>query len=265
MNNWKKIALIIILFSGVILSQYFFDQNKRKRIKLSPVLPKFEIVEASDLGLDNAFADYYYLSAIQYFGDWRSDNYEKLDDYIKLVNDLNPKFSHPYAFATLILPELGQTDNAIEIAKTGIEKAEPDWQIPYYLAIAYFLNKKDPAEAMRYFDLAARTEGAPENIQKVATNFRTRPDLRQQSKEIWISLYENSNDEVIEERAKKYITHYEILDLLENSAEKYKEKTGSYPSDPELLIKEKILKAIPPDPFGYQFEIGNNGRARIKE
>jgi tetratricopeptide (TPR) repeat protein len=253
-----------MLLFCIIMVQYFFDESKSHELKPSPYVMSAEVVKAADLGLDNAASDLAWLSAIQYFGDWQLDKYEKLDDFITLANDLDPRFSHPYAFATLSLPQVGMVDEAIEIAKRGIREADTDWEIPYYLGMIYYIEKNDVASALKYFDRAANTKGAPEKIQRLAANFNTKPDSREQSKEIWATVYETTNDESIKARAEAYILHYEILDFLERAAKDYKDKYGNYPDPIGKLVEGGVLKAIPTDPFGFEFEIDAEGRVRIK-
>ena len=263
MKLFLKLTIILLLFALVIISQFFSDTAKEKLEKPSPFVISAKVVMAADLGLHNAASDIAWLSAIQYFGDWQDDNYAKLADYIKLANDLDPKFSYPYAFGALILPELGKTDEAIEIAKSGIDKADPNWQIPYYLAVTYFLEKKDYQNAALYFDIASRTKDAPDNIKAISASFNSAPDLRAQSIAIWSSIYESSNDEVVRERAKSYVIHYEILNILEKAASIYKEKNGVYPENIDALVDAKILTAHPIDPLGFKYSIDSDGRARI--
>ncbi|OGD65531.1 hypothetical protein A2215_02675 [Candidatus Berkelbacteria bacterium RIFOXYA2_FULL_43_10] len=259
-----KLLIIIFLLASVVGVQYLFDKSKSLKLKPSPYVMSAEVIRATDLGLDNAVADLAWLSAIQYFGDWQLDKYEKLDDFIVLANDLDPRFSHPYAFATLSLPQVDMIDQAIVIAKRGIEEADTDWEIAYYLGMIYYIEKNDVASALKYFDLAANTKGAPDKIQRLAANFNTKPDAREQSKEIWTAVFETTNDESIKERAEAYVLHYEILNFLEGATEKYKDKFGTYPSPIEKLVEGKILKAIPTDPFGFEYEIDAEGRARVR-
>ncbi|MFA7244054.1 MAG: hypothetical protein WC080_02095 [Patescibacteria group bacterium] len=257
--------IFILLSVLVIATQIFSDGAKAETKKPSPLVMPAKVIEFVDLGLKNAAADLNWLASIQYFGDWQDDDYAKLTAYIKATNELDPKFSYPYAFGAIILPGLGKTNDAIAIAKDGIANSDPDYRIPYYLAVTYFLNKQDYANAAYYFDVAARTAGAPDNVKAISASFNSRPDLRAQSIAIWTSIFENSNDEVIQERAKAYIIHYEILNILEVAAEEYKNKTGNYPANIEDLVTAKILTAVPKDPFGFTYLIDNDGRARINQ
>ena len=264
MKSVRNIIIIVVLFTGIIFSQRFYDSAKAKEGKPSPYVPAANVVKAMDLGLDSAAASFYWLSAIQYLGDWQVDGYQKLDDYIVLSNELDPKFSHPYAFASLLLPTVGQADKAIEIGKNGIEKADPDWEIPYYTAMTYHMEKGDSANAAKYFDIAANTSGAPDNIKWVAANYGSRPDLRDQTKMIWQGIVENTNDQELRKHAEVYLYHFELMDFLEQAATKYKNTYNSYPDPIEKLVESQILRELPSDPFGYKFYIDANGRCRIK-
>ena len=259
-----KYFLTAVLLALVVTIQFLYDEEKEKRPKPSPYVLSAEVVRAADLGLHNAASDMIWLSAIQYFGDWQTDKFQKIDDYLFLSSDLDPKFSYPYAFGVLILPSVDMADQAIELGEKGIENVQDDWRIPYYMATTYHIHKEDQANALKYFDLAANTEGAPENIKFVATIYGSNADMRAKSKTVWQGVFENSEDEVVIERAYNYVFHYEILELLEDAAQKYKEKIGSYPSELDLLVSANILTEIPADPLGFELTITETGRATIK-
>lgn len=265
MKLFIKSLLIAILFACVIVSQYYFDAGRKKIFIPQPYVWPTPVVKAANLGLDAAASDYAWLSMIQYYGGGRPDSFEMLDDYINLANDLDPKFPYPYAFGTLILPGEGMTEEAIKIGERGMNESDPDWRIAYYMAITYYLKLNDNTNAAKYFDIAAKTSGAPDSIQIVAANFGARPDIREQTKQIWMSLYETSSDEVVRKRALAYIEHYEILDILEQAAKIYKDKKGIYPADISDMVSAGVLRYIPEDPFGFKYYIDQDGRARVKD
>lgn len=264
MKKIYLLSLFLIFFTGIVISQLFYDQSKAKAKYIEPDLFKPEVIKAIDLGLHNAAGDLFWLASIQYFGGNQSKTYEKLGDYLALTSDLNPKFPYPYAFGTLVLPGIGQTDQAINLAKKGIAESEPDWRIPYYLGTIYYINKEDNENAVKYFDLAARTKGVPDGIKRVAANFGSRGEKRQKTKEIWTGIYETTKDGVVRERAKAYILHYEIIDFLEEAVNQYKKINNAYPKDLNELITGKILKALPEDPFGFEYTIDESGHVSAK-
>lgn len=265
--NIKKIfnlILFLLAFGGIITSQYLFDAEKKKVKFQEPFVLKPEIVKAADLGLDNAASDLVWLAAIQYLGGSESRTYQSLPDYLFLASDLDPKFSYPYAFGALLLPSFGYPELGINLAKKGIDDAPPDWRIPYYLATTYYINKNDYTNAAKYFDLAANTKDAPDGIKKVAASFGSKGTRREQTKQIWSGIYETTNDSVVKERAKNYVLHYEIMDVLEQASKQYFRINKKYPADINDLVSARILKEIPADPFGFQFEISEDGTATIK-
>ncbi len=255
MKKYFTAILLLICLGGIISVQYFYDTEKKKAQFKEPLVLKPEIVKAADLGLNNAAADFTWLSAIQYFGGGESKTYKELPSYLFLTSDLDPKFAYPYAFGALILPSIGYPDQGIELAKKGIADSKPDWKIPYYLAVTYHINKNDPVNAAKYFDVAANTPGVPDGIKKVSARYGSKKDKREQTKQIWSGIYETTNDEIVKERAKNYLVHLEIMDLLEEASKQYYGVNKKYPSDLNDLVSARILKAIPPDPFGFQYEI----------
>lgn len=257
----KKLAFIILLLAFAAGFQYFFDLRKKER-PLAPltVIPA-QAIKLGSLGLDSAAASFMWIYTIQQFTDYPYD----LPRLIKTVNALDPKFSYPYAFAAFILPAFKATDQAVEIAKEGIDKADPDWQIPYYLAATYHSHLKDRKNAALYFDLAANTPGAFEGARVVASRYGTRTNVRDQTKEIWESIYETSRDELVKESAKNHLVHIGLVEALEKAVSLYRQKYGTYPKDINNLVAKKIIKQIPASPFEVEFGLGEKGAVLTRE
>jgi tetratricopeptide (TPR) repeat protein len=255
-----KIALTFALLVVIVATQYYFDIQKRAR----PMMPlntiPAEIIKMVDLGLHSAASSLMWIYTIQQVLDYP----EELPWLIQNVNKLDPKFSYPYAFGTLILPAFGMSAQAIELAKQGIGDADPDWRIPYYLATTYHIFLKDRENAALYFDMAAKTSGAPENIKIIASRYGTSKNVREQTKTIWESIYENSDDDLIKESARTHLIQIEILELLEKAVSIYKQKIGKYPENINDLVSSKILKGIPPSPFGLEFYLDTRGGVLVK-
>lgn len=257
-------TLFIIFLAVIFTSQLFYDQSRARARYIEPHLFSADTIKTADLGLHNAAGDLFWLAAIQYFGGNESKTYEMLGQYLTLASDLNPKFPYPYAFGALVLPSVSQTDTAISLAKRGIEYSAPDWRIPYYLATTEYFVKNDQAEALKYFDIAANTAGAPDSIKKIAANFATRGGAREKSKQIWTGIYETTKDDTVKERAAAYIAHYELMDFLEEAAAQYYKKYGRYPATPSDLVSGNILRAVPPDPFGIEFKFDQSGKLEMQ-
>jgi len=258
-------GIFILLLTLLVVTQLFYDQNKAKAKYSEPFVMSSKLVRHIDIGLHNAASDLFWLEAIQYFGGWNSKNNEKLGDYLDASIELDPKFSYPYAFGVLILPSLEKRDKAIEIGKRGTELNLPDWRIPYYLATIYYIDLNDQTNAAIYFDKAARTKDAPENIARVAAQFGAKSTKRSQTITIWQGIYENTKDEVVKERAKNYIIHLKILDYLDQAVQAYKDRFGLIPKDLNELVQKKIIAGLPIDPFGFTFTVNEEGTVSLKQ
>jgi hypothetical protein len=263
----KKYYLKLIFIStlaALISIQFLSDQQKAKVQVIDPIVLNSDTIKYLDLGLHNAAADLAWISTVQYYGNPSYKKYNKLNDYLQLVTNLDPKFTYPYAFGTLILPSQHEIDQAISLGQEGVNNNPDDWQIPYYLGTTFHIYKKDYQEAGKYFALAAATKDVPEGIRKVATAYGQTTSLRDQTQKIWEGIYLTTTDEAIKESAKNNILHYEVISLLEDSSKQYFQKNGSYPKELTELVTAGILKAIPSDPLGYTLKFGENGKIIIK-
>jgi hypothetical protein len=261
----KKI-IISVLFVGIIFSQYFYDAEKaanpRVQMSLSP-----QFVRSLDLGLHSALASFFWIDTRTELPFFR-EGYQKFFDDLNLINNLDPKFSTPYFFSTLVLPYTKYPkgiEAAVEIGRRGVAEADPDWRVPFYLATIYHLYLNDQISAAKYFDMAAQEPNVPELVKRFAINYGIQPKIREQTKQVWLAIYESTDNEVVKERAKAYIIHYEIIDSLQNAVGIYKEKYGVYPATPQDLVDKRIINGIPPDPFGLEFQIYEGGVVGIKQ
>jgi len=244
--------------SSIIFLQYYYDLQKKEKPLIEPTIIPAKAIKIADLGLHSFASAFMWLYTIQKM----ADSPTKLPELIETVNELDPKFSYPYAFSALLLPAFGFDKEAVKIAKRGIESADPDWRIPYYLATAYHIFFKDRKNAAFYFDLAARTPNADEVAKRVASRYGLLGTTREQTKAIWQSIYDTSEDEIIKERAENYLVHIEILELLEKAVLIYKQKFGTDPLKLEDLITAKIIREIPSSPLELNFYT-ENGRILV--
>jgi len=256
-----KLLITPALLGLIISFQYYYDKLETRRPIIPPTIIPAQILRLTNLGLDSATGVILWIQAIQKMTDVPIIILPKL---IRNINDIDPKFSYPYAFAALLLPGAGFPDEAVEIARIGIEKNHADWRIPYYLATTYHIFLKDRQSAAFYFDLASITPGAPENIKTIAVRYGARKNPRDQTKEIWTSIYGTTGDDIIKERARDYVIQIEILEFLERAIRIHKEKYGFYPKNTDDLITRKIIKEIPPSPFEVEYHIQTDGQINIQ-
>lgn len=264
LQNIGRGAIGVAVCAGIIATQFSFDVLKNRQPRAPLLLIPSPVMRVTDMGLHSATAAFFWVGVIQRFVTLAADRLNGLAAHIRIINDLDPKFSYPYAFATLVLPGGDRVDEAIPIAKAGLAVADPDWQIPYYLAVDYHIYLKDRKNAAIYMNIASRTPGAPANVKYVAATYGNRQDLRSQTRAIWVSISENSKDEIVQQQAEAHIKRIDTLDFLEQAAKLFKERTGRYPKTLDELVTKSILKAIPPDPFGLPYDTKGDGKVFSK-
>ena len=256
-----KAFLVLALFMGVIYFQRTYDSIKKTVANAEAASPPSWLVKSFDLGLHSALASFFWINTRTELPFFR-EGYEKFYNDLNLILKLDPKFSTPYSYTVLVLPNTRYPDKintALSIGEAGLQNADPDWQIPFYMAAIYELYLGNTTDAIKYFDTAASTPGIPDVVRRYAINFGIFPNRREEAKQIWITIYLNAPDELTKEHAKEQIEHLAIIDFLQGAVNTYKQKFGLYPSQIQDLINQKIITGIPPDPFGFQFDLYEGG------
>jgi len=159
MTRWyRPLAMIIVaLWVSVWGVQRQYDQVRLQHIRtiqisvnefIEPSLPSPIVLEKAAFGFRTVIADLLWLTTIQYYGGGDPyGKYRQLPKLVESITRLDPRFTYPYSFAGLVLPNEGFPDEALSILRTG-EKSLPDsWELPYNEATIYYIDKKDSAAA----------------------------------------------------------------------------------------------------------------------
>ncbi len=264
--DFWKVSVVFLLLAGFISAQFFYDSQKMARPSVNFSFPPF-LYKSLDLGLHSALASIIWIdNRLDILA--LSDNNKKFLDDFNLVSYLDPKLSAPYAFTVLVMPSSqkysGRVNTAIEIGRKGTLEADPDWRIPFYVAVAYHLYLKDKGEAAKYFDIAARTPGVPLATKRFSENYLSL-NYGEQVKQIWRTVYETAKDKETKERARNYLIRIEMFDILEQAGKVYKMKFGIFPKMMNDLVASGILSEIPQDPFGYTYHFLEDGRIQVDQ
>lgn len=262
----SKRVFAIALLAGVIATQYFYDQNRLKNPPLPLPQISLQFIKTLDLGLHSAVAGFLWVNETIFELPTLRNGFERYAKDLELINNLDPKFSFPYYWTVLVLPNTkypGAINAAIEIGERGVREADEDWRVSFFLATLYHLYKNDKANAARNFDLAARDLKAPFHIKRFSENYGIAPTVRAQTKLVWLAIAESTDDELTKLRALAYIERLDTFDFLEKAALVYKQKYGKFPEKVGNLVSAGILKEIPLDPFGFLFYIYPDGTVGI--
>ncbi len=261
-----RAIILIVLFVSVVGAQVGYDRVQPAVSSGTESFLNPEMIRMIDFGFHAAFASGFWVSAMPEILDLFRGRTEYLAGRA-FVNSIDPKLAYPYAFSVLTLPAVGnfpsRVTDAIAIGAEGIAKGDPDWRIPYYMAIDYYLELKDLKNATWYFNLAANTPGVPQYAARFGLNFGINQRERDRVRNLWATVYQSTNDPAAKARAAAYVERLNDFDYLEAAAQAYKEKFGSYPSSTDELVSEGVISEAPQDPFGFSFVINKDGSAGI--
>ncbi len=259
-KNIFRIFALSFLLAGVVMLQRSYDSVKPSFPEAASGTFSPDVVRLIDMGFHPAVGAFSWISTMPEILDIFNGKHEYVSD-LAFVNGVDPKFSYPYAFSVLVLPVFSKAvlpdgiGLAARIAQAGIQNADPDWRIPYYMAANYYLILHDKKDAITYYDITARTPGVPAFAARFSLNFGIGSNDRQTTEELWKTIRDSTNDTFTKNRAEAYIEHLQDFDYLDAAAKAYKANFGAYPSSIDLLVTKKIIPQIPQDPFGFTFII----------
>jgi len=218
-NQISFSVITITAILGAVVSQVGYARTKTPLPETVSTIPSASAVRAVDLGLDTAAASLVWLKINQGVYTWLGKDapYERFSNEIQTLTDLDPKWAYPYSFGVLLLPGLGQKELAVKLGEKGLENVKDDWRIPYYMAIVYHSSFKDRLNAAKYFAVAAMVPGAPENVKKMPTIYGTSKNRVEEMIQIWQTVLESSDNELLKEQAQKYILYLEELQKREKA------------------------------------------------
>lgn len=262
-----RIILLVLLFACVIGVQVDYDYAKPLAVSAGQSPWNGETIRLVDLGFHSAVASGFWVSTMPELLDLVFHGRTEFLSDRELVNTIDPKLTYPYAFSVLVLP-IVQNDpalvrTALAIGNEGLAKGDPDWRIPYYMGLDYYLELKDLPSAVKYFNIAAQTPGVPQYAERFALNFGINQRTRDRVRNLWETVYQSTNDPATKARAAAYVERMNDLDYLEAAAKAYQGKFGSYPTSTTELVAKGIIPAVPQDPFGFTFIIRSDGSADI--
>lgn len=270
LGAFSKTLILVLLLCVVVVLQYDYDFAKGTPPTALASATSPEFIRIVDMGFHSTVASALWAGTMPEVLDLFAGKTEYVADEA-YVNTVDPKLSYPYAFSVLTLPAISlkafpadASDSiALAIGRQGIANADHDWRIPYYMAIDYYLDDKDEAIALQYFDIAARTPGAPDYAQRFALNFGIGTNERAKTEELWETIASSTNDQETKDRAVAYVTRLQIFDYLESAAKIYKAQVGVFPTSTQELVTAKIIPYVPEDPFGFTFIFRTGGEADI--
>jgi hypothetical protein len=199
----------VIICTGLIVSTIVVrGHSYRPRLNDSLYLPSGKFIGEMSLGYKQLAADFVWLSAVQYYGDYRLNKHDLsyFEGLIDIITTLDPHFIFAYIFGALVIcTDIGSIDNGIEILKQGMRHNPGCWQLPFEIGFLYYVSAGNVDLAARYFDLASRIPGSPELTNRFAAFVYSKAGHTETSIRMWEELAENTDEPYMKELAERYI------------------------------------------------------------
>jgi tetratricopeptide (TPR) repeat protein len=230
-------------------------------------VPEARAARWISLGHPTLAANLNWLRAVQYAGEPRADErgWEKLRPLLELVTDLDPKHGYAYQVGANFLSAAGLVADANAVLEQGIRNVPDRYILPFHRAVNAFLYAGDYEEAGRWFEIASRTPGAPAHLREYVVAMYVKGDVAGAA----ISFLEQLRDAAQDDESRKAIegqirrARYEgAAEALDAAVARYRERRGTPPGDLHLLVSEGLLPALPHDPYGGRWVMGEDGRVR---
>jgi hypothetical protein len=231
----------------------------------SETFPSVPALRLMSLGQESLVADYYWLRALNHFGDSRMHplGYPKLPALVERVLALDPWFRTGYIFAgTALTVKPFDPKIAVRLLEQGERYRPDDWRIPFLLGFTAYYSLSDYATAARAMSAASRFPEAPSHLGPLATRLAAEAG----EPEIGLTLIDQVIEEVRDDKLReKYLQAKQLLLVelhlkwLRQATERYRAAEGRAPEQIEDLVKTGLMSAIPDAPAGGRYVLDANG------
>lgn len=207
---------------------------------------------------NGVLADYMLLEVGSFIGSnmiATASDYQNIYHALKQSLVLDPYFQQTYLFIQGILPwKAHMVDEAIDLLKISRDHRPWDWRPGNYIGFDYYYFKNDFAKASDAFLETAKIKNAPLLIAILGSRFAIKGQRTEAAMEM---LKQMLKDEALVEsdhrEVEQRLAALSGVLLLEKAVEHYRTQTNSYPCDLQLLVKERLITAMPHNPYADKF------------
>ena len=144
------------------------------------------------LGFHGVAADLLWIQIVQYVGaHWQTDKqYPRLSQALELATSLDPHFLEPYRLGGVYLLYLSrQPEAAVSLLEKGAAANPGRWELPHDLGRYYYLEARDHAQALRWWEQAATLPGSPDYLARFVARLYAKTGHEETALELWLDVY----------------------------------------------------------------------------
>lgn len=231
--------------------------------------PSFEVSFFTSLEHRYLLSELLFYDAIFYYGSMVDRPEERPDygmilKYVDSATRLNPYNIDAYYFGQAILTwDAGMVKDMNHILERGVKKRTWDFYPPFFIGFnnAFFLN--DSHSAAQYMELASKLNPTIAFLPNLVGRLYYQANKTEQAIQYLKVVYRGTSNQAVRKGILARISVLEAILFLEDAVRKFERQTGQAPVKLSELVSARILKAIPPDPYGGSFYYDRSDR-RVK-
>jgi tetratricopeptide (TPR) repeat protein len=227
------------------------------------------------LGYEGLLADVYWTRAVQYYGGLHhigGGRYELLWPLLNITTQLDPHIIPAYEYGATFLSAAppngaGIPEKAIQLMEYGITQNPNDWHLYYDLGYIYN-DVKDYLGAAGAFERGSHVPNAHPFLKILAAQMAQHGGELQTSQMLWSAVLETTHDKYIRDNA---IWHLRAVKVgletteLEQLARTLRQKTGHFPQSFQDMQRAGLLRGVPIDPVGNEYQLDSEGHVFIAD
>lgn len=262
--------LLVLLISAHLhlYTESFQSKNQlNERARVNFIFP-VGFTQAMALDFQGLVADIQLLEAIFFIGEKIEKNeimhpadVQYFIQMIDAVSDLDPYFFDPYYFsAALLVWGPGEYQAAINLLEKAMRYRTEDSRIPFQLGFIYFYFLNNYKKGAEYMSIAAAYPGASPVLATLASRLAYYAGDHEFAISFLEKMLSKTRNELIR---KHYLKRLEALRgavFLEQVVARFKKRFQRLPENISELQEAGLLETIPPDPYGGEYILVENGR-----
>jgi tetratricopeptide (TPR) repeat protein len=268
----SALLFVLILLAHLLLLAPFSDHMNQRPVSVKlGYIPHPQIIKVSVADHDLAVAEATVIKVLFYFGTLMDKFQEKtiirpeyLNMYRTLLTaaQLDPYNIDNYYFAQSAFTwELGRIQEVNALLERGAQYRSWDPLLPFYIGFNYAYFLKDYTKAALYMKMAAERSG-----DSLYTKLAARYFYESKQTDLGMVFLEGMIAQAKDKAVKKtYTIRRDALSAIlkiEDAITSFETRYDRKPADLEELLSSETLEVVPLDPYGGEFYLDENGRAR---
>jgi tetratricopeptide (TPR) repeat protein len=234
-----------------------------------------KLLKRLSLGYEGLLADVYWTRAVQYYGALHhlgGGRYELLWPLLNITTQLDPQIMPAYEYGATFLSApppsgAGVPQKAIQLMEYGIRHNPSDWHLYYDLGYIYN-DLKDYPSAAEAFRRGSQVPNAHPFLKILAAQMAQHGGELETARMLWSAVLETTHDKYIRENALWHLRALKVgLDVteLEKLVDLYRHKYGHNPWNFEEMERAGLIRGIPLDPAGNEYQLDREGHVFIAD